>query len=482
MTLKAYLQILRKRWPIMVACTLLGVIVASAFTLLAPRVYVAQTTSFVSIVAGGTQSDSLYNNSQFALKQVTSYAEVVHGPDVLQPVIDELHLGMTVQELDQTITATNPVDTVLLTVSAQSSSPTQAQTIANSVSKHLGTAVEALETPRAGGSSPVKVAIAVPASVPSTPASPRPPLNIALGLLVGLALGIGAAVLREHLDTTVKSLSELADLTGLTPLGAIVLDPDLSLHPLLSPQSSFLGIEAFRSIRTNLQFVDVDRPPRQVVITSAIANEGKTTTACNLAITMAQAHMKVCLVEGDLRRPMAMDYLGIMGGIGLSNVAAGQFSLDDVLVPWNRGQLFVLPAGTTPSDPSQLLGSQAVADVLAELRSRFDMVIIDAPPLLPVSDAAVLSRASDGAVIVARHSHVRHEQITQALADLDNVNARLIGAVLTFVPAKERVARYGHGYASKERRADLAGQRETSGPPSPARQANDTVLEDAHTA
>jgi capsular exopolysaccharide synthesis family protein len=444
-TLRAYMGILRKRWLLVLALTVFGVGAAAALTFATPKTYAAQATAFVATTSTGTESNSIYQNSQFAMQRVKSYSQVINSPDVLQPVLDQLHLDMSLDELQKMVAADNPVDTVLINVTARSKDPVQAQAVANAAAQQLGLDIERLETARAGGTTPVKVSTAVPAPLPQKPVSPRPLINMALGLLLGLALGVGAAVLREQQDTTIKG-DELQDLCGRAPLGVIGLNPSGGKQPLVALQKHSAGVEAFRSMRTNLQFVDVDCPPRMFVLTSATANEGKTTTACNLAITLAQASLRVCLVEADLRRSKLTSYLGIDGSVGLTDVLAGQFKLDDVLVPWNRGLLTVLPAGTTPPDPSELLGSRNMTALLAELRSRFDMVIIDAPPVLPVSDAAVLARATDGALFVARYGHARREQVAKALEDLATVNARLIGTVLSFVPPKANRYVHGHDY------------------------------------
>jgi capsular exopolysaccharide synthesis family protein len=446
-TLGSYLQIVRKRWRIVSAFCLLGVLASVVLTILTPSTYSAQASAFVTITSTGTETNSIYQNSQFAMQRVTSYPQVISSPEVLQPVIAELHLRMSLLDLQQAVTAENPANTVLVNVTARSGSAKEAQSIANSAANQLGTVIERLETSRAGGIAPVKVTTAVPATLPQSPVSPRPPLNLALGLLLGLALGIGAGVLREKQDTTMKD-DDLQDLTGTAPLGVIGFDPDAEAQPLIALRAQSPALEAFRTMRTTLQFVDVDNPPHQIVITSARENEGKTTTACNLAITMAQSALKVCLVEADLRRPKAASYLGIDESIGLTNVLSGRFDLNDVLVPWNRSLLSVLPAGTLPPDPSQLLGSKNMTALLEELGRRFDMIIIDSPPLLPVTDAAVLARATDGALFVCRHGHTRRELVAKALESLETVNASLIGTVLTFVPSKDD--RYGYGYGAEE--------------------------------
>ncbi|MCB0916893.1 MAG: CpsD/CapB family tyrosine-protein kinase, partial [Actinobacteria bacterium] len=172
---------------------------------------------------------------------------------------------------------------------------------------------------------------------------------------------------------TVEDLEEAADST---PLGVVTYDPEASTNPLVTLRGTPRA-EAFRSIRTNLQYVDVDNPPRTVVITSSLPGEGKSTTACNLAIALAQAESKVLLLEADLRRPKVAEYLGVDGSRGLTDVLIGQASLDNTLVHWQRGLLDFLPAGAIPPNPSELLGSHQMADLLKELSSRYDMVIID---------------------------------------------------------------------------------------------------------
>lgn len=444
MTLRAYLQILLKRWRIVVAFTVLVLGAAGALTYLTPPTYAAHATAFVSISSAGTADASIYASSQFAMQRVASYTEVVKSPDTLQPVIDKLGLKVTVRELRGVVSAENPPDTVLIKVTATDSDPERARAIVNAVSDQMGANIERLETPREpGGKSPVKVTTTVPSLAPQQPISPKIPLNLALGLLAGLALGVIVAVIREQQDTTVKG-DELEDLTGRPALALIGLNPQVKTQPLITMQGHGRGVEEFRSLRTTLQFVDVDQPPRVIVITSALASEGKTTTACNLAIALAQSSLRVCLVEADMRRPNAATLMGIDGSIGLSNVVAGQIDLADALMPWHRGLLTILPAGTTPPDPTRLLGSKNMAAVLATLRTDFDFVIIDAPPILPVSDAAVLARAADGAVLVARYGKTRREQLTSAIADLEAVKARLIGTALTMVPARGQRDLRGH--------------------------------------
>lgn len=445
MTFREYLLVLRKRWRVTFLFIVLGLGVAGGATAALPVYYSAEATTFVSITgAEPGQSGSIYQSSQFAFQRAKSYTTVVNSPQVLEPVISELGLSMTVTQLSAVVTAENPADTVLIRVSATSTDPTRAQQIANATARHFGLVVERLETPRASGQSPVKVTTAVPATVPSSPSSPDPVLNLLLGLLTGIALGVIAAVLRDQQDTSVK-LEDLQDATGRAPLGLVSHNPN-SKQPLVAMEKHGRFVEQFRTVRTNLKFVDVDKPPCQIVVTSAMPGEGKSVTACNLAISLAQTPQRVCLVEADLRLPTAATLLGLDDSLGLSNVLAGQVTLDEVMVPWQDGLLMVLPAGTRPPDPTSLLGSRNMRAVLARLRNEFDYVIIDTPPLLVVTDAALLAHASDGAIVVARHGKTRREQLGSALDALDSVGADLIGTILTSVPANRSLNAYEVAY------------------------------------
>jgi capsular exopolysaccharide synthesis family protein len=412
-------------------------------------VYEAQTQLFVS---AQSTSDNLADAAQggiFTQQRVKSYAQIVTSPDVLQPVITQLHLNETTDHLADQISASAPLDTVLINVAVDDTSPQRAMDIANAVSQRFTEQVLLLETPVGGGASPVKVTVVKQADRPVEPVSPRTKVNLALGILLGLAVGIAVAVFRETMDTTIKRIDDLQRVTGAGALGMIAFDSDASKHPLITAiDPSSTRSESFRTLRTNLQFVDIDRPPRTVVITSAVAGEGKSTTACNLAITLAQAGIRVALVESDLRRPKIAEYLGVEGSVGLTSVLIGRASLDDALQTWGRCGLAVLASGPIPPNPSELLGSGHMVALLRQLQQRFDVVIIDAPPLLPVTDAAVLSRICDGAVLVVRYGKTRREQLERTTQALRTVDARILGTVMNMAPTKGPDAyAYGYGYS-----------------------------------
>jgi polysaccharide biosynthesis transport protein len=443
MPLRDYWEILRRSWMLIVGTTVVGGLAALGLSLLKTPLYQAQADLFVSVQSADEISGA-YTGGLYVQQRIKSYVTLVDTPGVLEPVIDQLGLDTTSTELGTDVAAQNPTGTVLLYVTASDVDATQAVEIADAAAASLAKEIVRLETTESGAK-PVKAELIRPAELPTQPVAPRTQLNVIIGLLLGLMGGAAIAVLRATLDTSIKSVEDLRDATQTTVLGAVAYDSGAGKNPLVTLQGTPRA-EAYRSIRTNLQYVDVDHPPRCVVITSSVPQEGKSTTAANLAIALAQGGSKVLLVEADLRRPRVAEYLGVEGSVGLTDVLIGHARLDDAIIPWQRGLLDFLPSGAIPPNPSELLGSQQLADLLTELRTRYSMLILDAPPLLPVTDAAILTTASDGAILVARHGETRREQAEQAAAALAQVSGRLIGTVLNFVPEKRRARGYDYGY------------------------------------
>lgn len=449
MDLREYLALLRKRWLLIVALTTAGVAVAAVYTVLSEPLYRSRVQLFVSTQGASSNSD-LLQGQNFTQQRTNTYARIVTSENVLQPVIDELGLPESVRELAAHVSAEAPVDTVLLNVYVTDPSNTRAAMIADSVAASFVSFISTLEQPQSGAAALVKVSAVEPAEVPRSPFTPRTKLNLAAGLLAGLLLGVGIAAIREILETRVHGEAELRRVTDSAILGGIAFDKDAPHRPLIVQAGSMsTRAEAFRQLRTNLQFVDLAKRPRSMVITSSIPGEGKSTTSTNLALTMAADGKRICLIEGDLRRPRAASYLGLEGAVGLTDVLIGRATLADALQPWGEDeQLFVLPAGPTPPNPSELLGSNAMKSLLAELALHFDLVLIDAPPLLPVTDAAVLGAITDGTVLIVGSGKVKRDQVAKALSNLEAVESRLFGVVLNLLPPKGpgSYGYYSYGY------------------------------------
>jgi succinoglycan biosynthesis transport protein ExoP len=418
--------------------------------------YSSSATVFVSTSASSSVSDLAQGNS-FTLQRVKTYAELVTTAIVLTPVIKSLKLDMTTSALKAEVTASAPLDKTLIEIVVEDADPERAAQIATAVSSSLAEVVQNIDTTSASATnSPVKLTLVQNAEVPTRPISPNVPLNVALGALIGLALGVGFAVLRDTLDNRLRSERDIRAITNVPILGGIAFDSNAASRPLIvhvDPQSP--RAESFRSLRTNLQFLNVGRRERTFVITSSIESEGKSTTAANLAIALAEAGTRVLLVDADLRRPQIATYLGVEGAVGLTDLLIGNAEPNDVIQQWGGKKLFVLPAGKAPPNPSELLGSDAMVKLIHDFTAVFDVVLFDSPPLLPVTDAAILARIVGGTIVVCAMGRTHSNHLRGALAALEAVEAPVSGLVLSMVPTKGPDAygygsygSYGYGYGS----------------------------------
>ncbi|WP_163543768.1 polysaccharide biosynthesis tyrosine autokinase [Occultella kanbiaonis] len=462
-----FLAVLRKRW-IVATVIALGTLAATAvLTLASTPTYTATTSVFFSVQGGATVSD-LVQGSTYAEKQVQSYAEVATSPLVLQPVIDDLGLDVSPQSLASTVTATIPLNTVIIEISAVNESPQQAANIANAVAAELAEAVAALAPADTAGTEAVRATIIAEATVPAGASSPNVTRNLGLGLVLGVGLGIGLALLREVLDSKVRTESDVARVTEASIVATIGYDGDASAHPLTvqaDPHSP--RAEAYRRLRTNLQFLDIADRSHSIVITSSLPGEGKSTTSINLAIALAEAGTRVLLVDADLRRPQVAKYLQLEGRVGLTTVLIGRADLPSVVQPWGNGNLHVLPSGRVPPNPSELLGSHAMESLMEVATEQYDMVILDSPPLLPVTDSAILAGKAGGALVVVGSDNVHMAQLEDSLEALEAVDARVLGLVLNKIQRKHIGKYHGYHYGSS-----YAPQMERTTRPRPRRRGS----------
>lgn len=451
MDLRDYFKVLRRRWPSIVLIAIILGGLAGGLSALETPMYASNARLFVS--TSGSTDASLLQGGQFSEQRVKSYADLISSRELAERVISDLDLTMTPTELSGRVSAQVSLETVNMTLTAIDTDPRRAQQIVQVYAEQLVDMVRELETPQGGATAPIKATIVDAASLPSSPVSPQPERNVALGIAVGLALGIGLSLLRHTLDTRVTSVSDVAEISDRPVLGAIAYDAAAKDTPLVSslaPHSP--RAEAFRVLRTNLQFVDVDSVHKVFVVTSAIPEEGKTATAVNVAISLAHAGVRTLLIEGDLRRPRAAQRLGLDGAIGLTSALVGRVAWQDAILSHDGTGLDFLGAGPVPPNPAELLQSKAMQDTLADLREKYDVVIIDAPPLLPVTDAALLAARADGALLVIRHGKVTRDQIKLSVERLNQVDARLMGVVMNMTPTKGRGYGYGYGYGDEDAR------------------------------
>ncbi len=430
MDLRQYGRALRKGWWIIALCAVLGVGGAALVNLRATPQYASSVTWFVSTpTEGGT---SPLAADQFATRRITSYVGLLGSDVTAQAVIDKTGVDLDASQVSSRISGDADLNTVLLTATVVDSSPERSLQIAQGLATEFGTIVDQVDP--IGPDHVVLRVISGPTLNP-TPVSPRTMFNLGIGLVVGLVLGVVIALMREVLDNTVRQVASLHDITGEPVLGAIPYDKAAKRSPLIAQSNArSIRAEAFRQLRTNLQFVDVDRPVRVLVVTSSVPHEAKSTTATNLAVSFAESGRRVLLIEADLRRPKVADYLGLERSVGLTSVLTGSARIEDAVQEWGSGGVSVLGSGPIPPNPSELLGSAAMSALLRSLRQDFDIIIIDTPPLLPVTDAAVTSKHADGCLLVVRYGKTKRSQIQTALRSLRSVDSRILGIVFNMVP------------------------------------------------
>lgn len=439
-----YFKVAKKRWKFIAAPVLACLLLILAYSYSKPPLYTAQSQVFVSFSSQSTAE--LTAGATYVQRQVVSYTNLVGAERVLDPVVEDLGLDMGTAELRKRVAAESPANTVLIQISATDEEPVLAAKISDAVAESLAKEVAELETPMGHETSPVRLDVVRNAVIPTAPSAPNIRLNVAVAIIIGLMIGAGLAALREILDTRVRSEDDVAALTDAAVIGQIGLDESDPDHPLVVQSSPHdARSEAFRRLRTNLQFLDLEGGPQAIVVVSSVPDEGKSTTAINLAITLADADARVLLIDADLRRPSIANYLGIEGSVGLTTVLIHRAELQDVIQPWGSAGLFVVPSGAVPPNPAELVGSRTMAKLIEQVREQFDYVIIDTPPLLPVTDAALIAKMTNGALMITGSGLVRRDQLRQSLGNLNAVNARVLGVVLNKV---NRESGYGDGYGN----------------------------------
>ena len=450
MELSDYLKLVRRRWVSIALITILLGGLAAAYTFTQTKQYASSAKLFVSTTSADANDAGTINaGGQFSVARVQSYAGLVTSRQLAATVIQELDLSVAPEDLAKEVTASVALNTVNLTLTVTNPDPHRAQQIAQAYAEALTDLVRQLETPPGKNQAPIKATIVDNASYSDMAVAPKSIRNCALGAVLGLLIGFGIAVLRETLDTRVRSVEDVVAIADKPVLAAIGFDSATKDRQLITDLASHAPrVEAFRVMRTNLQFIDVDSEHKLFVVTSAVPGEGKTTTSLNLAISLAQAGVSTLLIEGDLRRPRAARALGLDSAIGVTSVLVGKVKLAEALQDHASSGLSFLASGPVPPNPAELLQSKAMGELLTAVRSQFDVVLIDAPPLLPVTDAALIARQADGALLVVRHGRTTREQVRGSSERLAHVDAEIVGIVMNMTPAKGRGYGYGYGYAA----------------------------------
>lgn len=453
MDISQMLRLLRRRWYLIVACGMIAALIGAGWASMQPRLYSANASGTVTPSTPSTDPSSAAVYENLAKSKVASYVQWAESRSIAEYVIDTLDLSVTPEGLVSQITVSNPESTPVITVSAIARSPEAARDIATTWIQ--GLAIEGAELDGGSldgskGEPPVLILqVTEHAALPSSPISPNLRIALVLSLGIGLAIGFGITYLLTILDRRVRSVDQLEEAFGLPVIGTLPqvktngADDRIVVSGVELEHNARGGFsrsaESFRELRTNLQYVHVDNPPRIIVVSSAVPGEGKSAVSANLALTMAAAGQPVVIVDADLRKPTVAKTFGLVEGVGLTDVLAGRAEIDDVVQTYNdTPNLLVIGAGRVPPNPSELLGTNAMRSMLEEL-SESAIVLLDAPPLVPVTDAAILAPLTDGIIVVTNANSTSIDLVEKALANLKRVNVKPLGLILN------RLRRSGNG-------------------------------------
>ncbi len=468
-------RILRAYWKAIVALTVAGGLVGLAWSAVQPRVYTADASGYVAAVASDGSTGAALAGDQLALSKVKSFIDMGYWRSVAETAKTDLGLTDSPEALVQRVKVSNPVDTVNVRVDATGPTPESARDLAEAWLRGMTTEVDQLQS-GGGGQSAVRLIAGDSARLPTAPSSPNVKLDISIGALIGAVAGVAFALVRRAFDRRIRSASDITGTILASVVGILPVDKDLasgravfSFDDIRDGRGSFAHKEAMRELRTNLQYVDVDRPARVMVITSPLPGDGKSTTAANLAMSIAATGQAVILVDADLRRPVLGGMFGFSDDVGLSDVLAGRAQIEQVAHQVDEnGSLFVVAAGRTPPNPSEMVGSQRMQALVRKLAEDL-VVIVDSPPTLAVADAAVIASWADGAVLVVTAGRTTDDMLSRAAENIGKTRGHLLGVVLNRVPLRGVDSsyyggRYGgyYGYGSPRdegRKRGLFGRR-----------------------
>lgn len=470
MTVLDFLVLIRRGWFFLALGLLFGALGGFVTAQLTPPVYTAQATGFIAGTGG-----AVIAGTNIAIDRAGAYMPLVDTAQVREEIAKDAKVPLS--KLNGSLSAQVVPGSTMVRVTANAPDPQSALRLANGALHALANVVARIEDAAGAGATPPPGSTVVPnegivivpldqAVAPKAPSAPDKRAMILAGALIGLGVGLLLVLLRRALDVRVRAHTDVAALVGAGVLGRVPkFDPDG--HRKKDAIARAVAHEAHRQIRTGLRFASVDQEVRVVMVTSANLGEGKSSTTRTLARVLAESGQRTLVIDGDLRRPTVAEGFELDGTVGLSEVLSGQMPIGPAIRQTSDPNLFVLPAGGIPPNPSEMLGSTAFQRLLGELRRDF-FIVIDAPPVLPVTDASVMSAFVDGVVFVIAMGRTRKTEIVEARTQLAQIRARILGVVLNFVAMRNSANGYGyyrknsHYYAQTSRNDDAAGDDEVA--------------------
>lgn len=440
--LYAIWQVIKKKWKLIVLIPLMaaGVSAAISLFLIVPQ-YNASTTLIVNRPADSTEL--IYRDLQLSRELVGTYREIIHSRRVLEQVIANRSLPFNITDMREKVTVEALRNTELIQVDVTDPDPALATEIANEVARSfMSQVIEIMQIEN--------VSVVDEAVMPNSPISPRVPLNVAVAFVVGLMGAFGLVFLLEYVDRTIKDPTEAEKQLGMPVVGVVPQVNGDMLFTLNDPRSP--PAEAFRTLRTNIQYSSVDLQIRQILVSGANPSCGKSTIAANLAVTLARSGASVLLVDADMRKPTIHKIFEINNEPGLSSLIFNEeLDMASVVRKSDHKKLMLMPSGPIPPYPAEMLASARMKKLSGYFAQQFDYVIFDSPPIIAVTDAAVVSRLVDGTLFVLDYGRVKTDEALGALEHLHKVQANILGAVINGVPHnKDYYYSYQYYYGSED--------------------------------
>lgn len=430
------LNILKKGWKLMIIFMLLGAAAAYAIsTYFITPMYSTNLSLYVtnsSSMSGATSSSDLNYSSRLA----RTYIIILQETTVKEQVANKLHSKVSAGQLGSMVKFEAVDNTEVIKISATSSQPELSAEICN---VYGSIAPEVLQRVVKAGS----VEIIGKARVPVTPISPNVQKNTMYGAIAGIAAAIVIVLLRVLIDNTVQSEEEFKRIVGIPVWASIPSftnsakdkrskgsDAAALRRTIINSQTPFAITEAYKNARTSMSFSITDTSAKAVVITSCEPDAGKSTTVANLAMTMAKTNAKVLIVDSDLRKPIQHKYFKVDNSRGLSGVLAGHYSVGSCIKEVAKN-LYLMPSGVIPPNPSELIASRNMSQLIKELKNVYDYIFFDAPPASVVTDATVLAPKLDGVVFIVRQNRTEYGDIQKIIDDIRRLDGTILGTIIT---------------------------------------------------
>ncbi len=430
---RQFWSLVRSRWLVIVAFILVGLVVASAYVIAATPSFVSSAELFVA-ASGGDNTIDLAQGGNFSQQQARNYSAIVNTDAVLDPVVSTLGLSTTSSKLAAHVSATVPLNTSVISISVDDATAAGSAAIANAVAASLVNVITKVAPTRSDGTTPVKIQIVQRALVPTHASGLNVIVVLLLGLLLGLIVGVIIVLLRELALAPLRTAQQAETVTGAPLLGSVVKETTRTPRLLESQHRRYsLRAEQYRQIGMVLRGARVEEEPMVVMITSSVGGEGKSTVAAQVAVALAAGGTSVCLVDADLRGSTLATYLQVDDGPGLARVLDGTATM--TTARQRRGKLSIFTGLSAEENAGDLLASPRAAKFFSDLRTRFEVVLIDAPALLPVADSSIIASYADTALLVISSGSVRASEVDEATRTLSSLGIPLVGVILNRVPA-----------------------------------------------